>query len=749
LDTIQNEMMIANGVADLLLRKLRRLPQYSLELLKVASLLGYMFSDDTLLDVVRGVGSLSGEEVDESSASGATRSVAIFFREALKEGFLERTNAVREGSGEPKKRGYQFSHDKVQSSLQSMITYEEVCRLHLFIGEMYLARQDREYVYPAAIHLNRAPTFWQDQVQRIELVKLNLEASTICREKAAFAESAAFLRRGLALLDKDTMWDDMFDLAFKLTESLAKMELIIGNLEDCKRMTTVVLERGKTVEMKCNSLIIDVEARMAGVEMDETISAANRALNVLGVKLPAKVGFQHVLLKVWKVKRLLRNKTDEDILGLPVMSDRIKATTIKLLINLALYCLLKDDLERGVVSALLALQLTLKGGLSPYSANALTIYGVAEVTLGNQKSGYRFGKLALRMLDHVKYKETESATIGMALASLIHWREPIRALQKPFQGAMDIGFDVGDVVFGSFCAANCFATRVVLGEELQSLERFMCTCYSHISDLSQDALTLWVQPGLQFVLNLQTINPTRWADLITLTGEIMDENEYYHEVDTTKNKALHTMVRLYKSMLAFNFGYYDLASAIFGEMADGSKAFKDTFGVLPLYFYGALTSYSLFCENGKRKEQRLARKNLHGLQRMKAAGNPNTVPFLALLEAEELSLRKRADAVTLVAAYSKAISSSALEGYTHMEALANERAVSALSLMVSRAESEKYFDRAMLLYSRWGATAKHEWLEEKKWKYISECAEDPTRPQESLVGGVISIGTRKTQAVSS
>jgi hypothetical protein len=118
---------------------------------------------------------------------------------------------------------------------------------------------------------------------------------------------------------------------------------------------------------------------------------------------------------------------------------------------------------------------------------------------------------------------------------------------------------------------------------------------------------------------------------------------------------------------------------------------------------------------------------------------------LALLEAEELSLRKRVAAVTLVAAFSEAISVSALEGYTHMEALANERAASALALMGNRAESEKYFYRAMLLYRRWGATAKHEWLEEKKGEFVSERAEDPSGTEESLVGGVISIGTEVSE----
>jgi hypothetical protein len=76
---------------------------------------------------------------------------------------------------------------------------------------------------------------------------------------------------------------------------------------------------------------------------------------------------------------MLRKKADDDILGLPTMEDRLDTKAVKLIMHMSSYCLMKDQGDTAVYSALLALKLTLKRGLSPHSATALTIWGATEV----------------------------------------------------------------------------------------------------------------------------------------------------------------------------------------------------------------------------------------------------------------------------------------------------------------------------------------------------------------------------------
>ena len=712
IDQIKREMMVSNTLMKLLSRRIQHLDRAMQEVLKIASLLGYCFSGDMLVQVA----SVALEE--KHTKTTATELVQSFLAQAITEGFIERT-----------KVGYQFSHDKLQASFQAMIAPSDAGRLHCHIGNQFVfCTQDEDYMCHAAIHLNSAREYIQgkipnDRLGRInleaddKLTSINLEAAKRCRDKSAFVNAASFLRYGLKLLngDEQNKWTRNFDLAFEMTETLAKMELIIGNLDACKEINAEVLRRSKSTEMKISSLVIDVEVRMAGNEMEETITAAKRALKELGVIMPRRATVVKFLLKLRKVRKLVGRKQDEDILGLPLMQDRTISTAVKLLVHLCMYCLLQDEDILAVYSALLATELTMEGGgfLSPYSANCFAIYGIVEVGLGNIHRGVRFGELAMKLIDQIPCKEAECPTICMSLTMVLHWKTPIREMYPILEQALNSGFEIGDVVYGSVCIANCCAIRCLLGENLESLEEFVRSTYSRLCDLSQDAMIRWVQPCMQFVLNMRS-TVISWKELTILSGDIMKEAEYMKEATETNHKILLMMAWTYKSLLAYHFGYFEMAATMYENMAPIGKVYDDSYAVVPYYFYGAMTFYERYRTTGQGKHLRTARKHIKGLKRLEAVGSPNVSAYLVFLEAERQALKSR-DATTLVAAYSKAIDSMKAVRIVHLEALANERLSVVLAPLRCHSLTESCLNRAIYLYRyRWGAIAKCEWLEQQR-----------------------------------
>lgn len=424
LDLIASEMAVSETVADLVTDKLENnSSKEMLTTLKVASLLGFSFSEDVLLEVVPLVlNKASNNDDDEKKVPSRVLGRGITFAEqvvlqsleqAVKVGYLERTT----GSARSLQHlhDYKFSHDKVQSICLQLISADEETRLHRLLGNMFLSNSndDDDCVHLAAVHMNQVPTTLLNTERRIQLAHINRRAATISTARSAFHDAANFLRCGLSLLDPSTKWSTHFDAAFNMTESLAQVDLIVGNFEECTTMANEALMRAKTMAMKSKALVIQVEAEMAQNKMKESIASCNRALKLLGVKMPKQVKARHVMLKLAKVKTMMhRRKTDEAILNLPPMKDVAKSTAVKLLVNQCMYCLLKDEKDQGVYAALLATELTLKGGRSPYSASAMVIYGIAEITLGNHARGYRFGKLALQMLERYKCKDTHHFCTG-------------------------------------------------------------------------------------------------------------------------------------------------------------------------------------------------------------------------------------------------------------------------------------------------------------------------------------------------
>ena len=709
-DRIKRGFIVSETLLELLSRRIRHLDGAMQQVLKIASLFGYCFGEEILVRVASAelenmqlVGEFSEKPLIKRTS---TELVQSLLAEAITEGFIERT-----------KVGYKFTHDKLQASFHSMIEPTETRRLHFHIGNQFVVLcQDEDYMYHAAVHLNSAGEYIQDKERQDKLTCINLEAAKRCRDTFAFVKAVTFLRHGLKLLNEHEQdkWSRHFDLTFEMSEMLAKMELIIGNLDACKEINTELLLRSKSTEMKINSLVIDVEIRMAGNETEEAIAAAKQALQELGVKMPHRVTFVNLLVKLRKVRRLVGRKRDEDILVLPLMRDLTISTAVKLLVHLCMYCLMQGELVVSVYSALLATELTMKSGgsLSPYSSNCFTVYGIAEVGLGNIHRGVRFGELAMKLIDQIPCKEAECHTILFSQMLLLHWKTSFREMSPILVQALNSVFEVGDVVYVSACMVNCCYLRCTLGENLKSLEGFMRSTYSRMCDLGHGATTWWAaQPSMQFVLNMRS-TPTDWKDLLILSGDSMDEEEFMQEVTETNQKMLLKLAWVYKALLAFHFGYFEMAATIYYEHLATKGVYF--YSAAPQNFYGAMIFYERYRSTGQCKHLRRVRKHMKCLKRLEAFGSPNVSAYLVLLEAERQSLKSR-DTATLVAAYNKAIDAIQAERFVHFEALANERLSVVLTQLGRRELAETCLDRAMHLFKyQWGAIAKYEWLRMKR-----------------------------------
>jgi len=231
-----------------------------------------------------------------------------------------------------------------------------------------------DVVYHAATHLNKAIRLFKTQDQLVRLARINLSAYRICKQKSAFQDAVNFLRFGLDLIDPGVRWSQHFELAYRLTMSAAKMELAVGNLQACEAMTTQVLLHSTTIPLKANALLVGVERCMVEGNLRELLALTNRSLEVLGVDVHEDVSYRNVAFKMIKVRNMIGRKTDDSLSALPRMKDRVMATAVKILLHRCMFCFCRREKHHSTYAALLATELTLKHGLSPYSPSALAVY---------------------------------------------------------------------------------------------------------------------------------------------------------------------------------------------------------------------------------------------------------------------------------------------------------------------------------------------------------------------------------------
>jgi predicted ATPase len=451
---IEDAVHISGTFSDLLSRKIAIASSDTVDVLKIASVIGYSFESSVLLIVYQKLRSNAFPPPNDCDTAGSPiQVVQDSLSDALQLGFIVTSSA--EGM-------YAFTHDKIQSAFQALNSVDYTSHLHFRIGEVHSERgHDGLDMYNTAVHWNAASNYLKGRYHKPKLARINLEAAKYCHEKAAFARAATLLRTGLSLLDKHERWESKYlDLTLKIVEMLAKMELIIGNFEACKQITENAVSHVISIERKINFLLIDVEARMTAFESDSALESAVNALGCLGIKMPLKVTCCHVVWKLCWTKLYLRNKADKDILSLPMMTDKATSAAVRILVLMCTYCLLNNKICQAMYSALLAIRLTTKCGLSPYSANAFAIYGVAEIALRNYDKGYRFGRLALKLGDHMKSRDAECATMAFTLTFLSFWKDSIHDLKDVLLRSGTSGYEVGDIMYGKL-KSSCLLSECV------------------------------------------------------------------------------------------------------------------------------------------------------------------------------------------------------------------------------------------------------------------------------------------------
>jgi len=437
-------------------------------------------------------------------------------------------------------------------------------------------------------------------------------------------------------------------------------------------------------------------------------------LHELGIPVPRTCSKLKFLLKVLKVRRLIASKGGADNLDLPLVQDTKSAMAIRLLVTNCRSNLLQEKIVPSLYAALLATELTIRDGVSSYSAYALVVYGMIETLLRNLDRGIKFGDLALELTRRIHCKDSECLALTINTCTLLHWKMTVREIVPIMFEAMNGGFDVGNVVSSSFCVGNLCLIRYALGENLGRLEEFVHESTVRISSLSEDGMHRYAQPFMQFVVNMRGSGRTG-KDVTELSGDIMDENEYMRAAVATKNRVGVMSVWSCKSILAFHFGCYDLADCLYKRMESMSERYPYGMGGPHFYFHGAMIFYERFRATRHRRHLRLVRKYRNDLLRFEAAGSPNVKEFLILLKAEEVSMKSK-DCGALVTAYTAAIDAMKEARFVHLESLANERLSTVLSLLGHHELSESYLDRALELCHDpyWGSSTKHEWLLEKR-----------------------------------
>ncbi|MBD2250896.1 trifunctional serine/threonine-protein kinase/ATP-binding protein/sensor histidine kinase [Nostoc parmelioides] len=703
-------LSLTDDVVEFMGQQIEKLPKMTQNILKLAACIGNEFDLKTL--------AIAYEKsvIDTASDLWAALHEGIILPQTELYKFFQENNHSVEilGSRKPQKSQfnhfqiptYKFIHDRVQQAAYSLIPEKIRKQIHLKIGLLLLDKipvaEREDKVFQLVNQLNVAVELITHQSKRDELAQMNLIAGRKALASTAYTAAMKYLTTGIELLAGDS-WENQYQLTLALYETAAEAAYLAGNFEEMESFIQVVLVKAKTLLEQVKIYEIKIQAYGAQNQAVEAVNTALTFLKLLGVEFPENPSQSDFQLAMVGITTNLNGKLIENLINLPEMRDKKSLAAIQILSS-ASGLVYQAVPQLFPLIVLKQVELSLQDGNAPLSAYAYVLYGLMLCgIIGDIESGYKFGKLALKLTDKFNAEELKAKITEIFYATISHWKEHSKEVLSPLLEGYSAALQTGDLEFASYCLYTHSYTCYFIGTELTGLASEMAS-YSHaISQIKQERVFNWHAIYRQTVLNLIQANENP-CDLI---GEAYNEKNMLPIQENAKDGI--GLIYLYFNKLYLCYLFREFTQAIENSSL-ALKYLDNGVGnlVIPLfYMYDSLANLAVYHEATLAEQKHILKTIEVNQQKMKYWANYAPMNYLHkfyLVEAEQCRVKERY--LEAIDYYERSISLAQKNGYTNEEALANELAARFYLQWGKEKIAQTYLTDAYYGYSRWGAKAK-------------------------------------------
>ncbi|NOK12652.1 GAF domain-containing sensor histidine kinase, partial [Corallococcus exercitus] len=673
---------LGEGVIELMLGKLRRLPALTQEALKLAACLGATV-ELPLLIVAGG-----------------------FAEDALR---IALDAAVREGLLLPHLEGtYRFSHDRVQQAAYALLEPEVRAATHLRIGRRLLAHTPPqllpERVFTLAAQLDQGIELIETREERTAIARLNLLAAR--RARAASAQGAAirYLQAGQALLAPDP-WAVDHELAQGLQQEEAESELSAGKLDTAERLLAVLLDHARTPTERASAYRARIELHTTRGALGAAIDSASACLRQYGIALSPQPTLEQLEEADRTVEQLLGEHAIEALLNLAPMRDPDMEAAMSVLASFLPTAYFHDPRLHHLVACQMVI-LTLRHGLTSASTVGLTAYGFELVITHKQYArAASIARVALALVERHGFLADEAKVCLVAAVTILPWAEPPRSLYTYLERVLRAGRRAGDVVFVCLGLTHRCMLALAAGERLEEVDRAARAAADFNRGIGNESLLVCVEVVQRLTQALRGRPPA-------LPLEKLEEAAFAERVSRQPPFASfwYSVRRLELHLVLGNHA----AALAEARQLSGLIVFqRGQYGEAHAVFMVALT-LAAHGEEAPAEEQAKWRDEFEGhhafLRNLAAFCPANFLAFNALVTAEVARRHGRTEEAA--EHYEQALRAARESGLVQYAALAGELAARFYRSRGLRTVADAYLEEAWHAYQEWGAEAKLRQLEQ-------------------------------------
>lgn len=696
---------ITDNVVELMINELKFLPKSTQLILQLASCIGANFDLHTL------------SIVEEKAPKELFKDLMI----AINSGLILPLSELDENL---LIQNYQFLHDRIQEAAYALIPEVQKSKIHLQIGQLLLENvsdiERKENLFAIVDHFNIGRKLITELSRRKTLARLNLEAGNKAKKATAYAEAKVYLKTGIELLS-DNCWENEYQLTLNLYISSAEVAYLNGDFEDMETIAKLVLQTTNIIFERVKIYEIQLVAYTTQGKIFETIKVGKKALAELGIQLPSKHDQFETNKALQHLANQLHDRQIEELIDLPVMKDA-KAKAI-----MSFFWKLYSSIFQGMPELLpfqssTMVSLSLQFGNTPASAVGYAIHGMVLCAFfGEVEKGYRFGKLAINLINQSNQYQFKSMILQIFGSCIQPRKEALRATLIILKDAYGIGREKGDFLTAGYTILVYGFTGFFAGVELATLQAKIESYGIALTQIKQYSAKIYLDMVSQTIENFRE----NMEQPDCLIGTFYDETLMLPQHSEQLELTALAQVYIYKLLLAYYFGNYSSALDYIVH-AQSSLMAVSSIIFYPIYhFYAALTYLTQidYPENTKRAEfseaEILATVETHQkiLSQWVQTAPMNHLHQWHLIEAEKQRiLGNKADAIEH---YDRAIQLAKENEYLHEEALANELAAKFYLNWGKEKLVNFYLQESYYAYTLWGAKAKVKDLESKYPKLLT------------------------------
>ncbi|NJN67571.1 MAG: AAA family ATPase [Chloroflexaceae bacterium] len=633
LERIQSLEMTGN-VVELMAGKIQQLAPPTQAVMKLAACIGNQFDLTTLSLVYHQSPIITARDLGEALSEGLVMPLG----DAYKVVGLEVV-----GLELPLTASYQFAHDRIQQAVYSLIPSKEQEEIHWRLGQLLLQHvpleAHEERIFDIVNHLNQGLPFLQrDDAARClyekwdELVEMNLLAGKKARAAAAYEPAFHYLQTGLSLLEKDN-WQWQYDQTLELHVEAAEAAYLSGNFAEMEHLVAAVLRKARNVLDKVRAYEIKIRAHIAQGRQVEAVQTGIHVLRLLDITFPAEPTPADVAQGLQHTQNVLAGKHIGDLINMPEMTDPSHLAAMRILTSTINAAYVATPELKTLITCKMV-DLSIGSGYTALTAHAYASYGQLLCgEMGDVEAGYRFGQLALFLLDRFDARALKPRTLMVVNNFIRHWREHAADTLHPLLEAYQIGMETGDLEFAAIAVYVYSSLSFFTSKPLDRLEQEMASYSEVLARIKQKRALDMNRLYWQVVLNLRGSAD----DPRLLVGASYHEEPMLLRHHQANDRTAIFYLYLNKLMLCYLFHDYEQAVACATMAAPYARSGVGSLASVLFPFYDSLARLALLGEQKPRRQAGTAPSS-------NPAGQPEHAPGPAGLPAplldEDETLRR-------------------------------------------------------------------------------------------------------------